>query len=348
MIFKSFNQFITESNSASLVPVNEGIFQKDEVWKLEVNSPDEDAGERANISIVAKFNPKDSNNKEQSLSLVKQFAEGELANNAKFKVASEGSIAFITVDKLKQRWFFNDQAILRAVLSFRNSDNFDMSKAKANNIKPYMIAGDIQIWEDKDMKALSKLDVTNKDTSNDSHNKIEKEVKKDEDTNLNPKPNPIVLPTADSDVLAFLKEKLFGLRVGDAGKVVESVNGTIALAKFGLKSREVKFAQLILLAPEFRTTLPDIKLANTLGSADGSYGPNTAKAYGILLDDKLDYPHNSLELPDVEKLAQYCTLVKLTKPRLQQIWDASELKDGDGNKSDTSGKDGSFTFVNKP
>ena len=344
MIFKSFNQFITESNSASLVSVNEGILQKDEVFKLEVNSPDEDAGERYNISIVAKFNPPDSRNKEQSLSLVKQYAESELAKNAKFEVASKGNIAFITVDKLKQRWFFNDQAILRAVLSFRNSDNFDMSKAKANNIKPYMIAGDIQIWEDKDMKALSKLDVTNKDTSNDSHNKIEKEVKKDEDTNLNPKPNPIVLPTADSDVLAFLKEKL----LGDAGKVVESVNGTVALAKSGIKSREVKFAQLILLAPEFRTTLPDIKLANTLGSADGSYGPKTAAAYGILLDDKLDYPHNSIEVADVEKLAQYCTLVKLTKPRLQQIWDASELKTGGGGNSDTSGKDGSFTFVNKP
>ena len=342
MIFKSFNQFITESNSASLVSVNEGILQKDEVFKLEVNSPDEDAGERYNISIVAKFNPPDSRNKEQSLSLVKQYAESELAKNAKFEVASKGNIAFITVDKLKQRWFFNDQAILRAVLSFRNSDNFDMSKA--SGLTPYMTPGGIKIWLDTDMAALSKLDVTNKDKSDDSQRKIEKEVKKDEDTNPKPKLNPIVLPTADSDVLAFLKEKL----LGDAGKVVESVNGTVALAKSGIKSREVKFAQLILLAPEFRTTLPDIKLANTLGSADGSYGPKTAAAYGILLDDKLDYPHNSIEVADVEKLAQYCTLVKLTKPRLQQIWDASELKTGGGGNSDTSGKDGSFTFVNKP
>jgi hypothetical protein len=342
MIFKSFNQFITESNSASLVPVNEGILQKDEVFKLELNSADEDAGERANISIVAKFNPPDSRNKEQSLSLVKQYAESELAKNAKFEVASKGSIAFITVDKLKQRWFFNDQAILRAVLSFRNSDNFDMSKA--SGLTPYMTPGGIPIWLDTDMAALSKLDVTNKDKSDDSQKKIEKEVKKDEDTNPKPKLNPIVLPTADSDVLAFLKEKL----LGNAGKVVESVNGTVALAKSGIKSREVKFAQLILLAPEFRTTLPDIKLANTLGSADGSYGPKTAAAYGILLDDKLDYPHNSIEVADVEKLAQYCTLVKLTKPRLQQIWDESELKTGGGGNSDTSGKDGSFTFVNKP
>ena len=342
MIFKSFNQFITESNSASLVPVNEGIFQKDEVFKLEVNSPDEDAGERANISIVAKFNPPDSRNKEQSLSLVKQYAESELAKNAKFKVASEGSIAFITVDKLKQRFLFNDQAILRAVLSFRNSDNFDMSKA--SGLTPYMTPGGIAIWLDTDMAALSKLNVTNKDTSAESQKTIEKEVKKEEAANPKPDSGPIVLPTADSDVLAFLKEKL----LGDAGKVVESVNGTVALAKSGIKSREVKFAQLILLAPEFSTTLPDLKLAMTLGSADGSYGPKTAAAYGLLLDGKSDTSRNSLEVADIEKLAQYCTLVKLTKPRLQQIWDASELKTGGGDKSDTSGKDGLFTFVNKP
>jgi len=344
MIFKSFNQFITESNSASLVPVNEGIFQKEEVFKLEVNSPDEDAGERANISIVAKFNPPDSRNKEQSLSLVKQYAESELAKNAKFKKASEGNIAFITVDKLKQRWLFNDQAILRAVLSFRNSDNFDMSKA--SGLTPYMKPGGIAIWLDTDMAALSKLNVTNKDTSAESQKTIEKEVKKEEAANPKPDSGPIVLPTADSDVLAFLKEKL----LGEAGKVVESVNGTVALAKSGIKSREVKFAQLILLAPEFSTTLPDLKLAMTLGSADGSYGPKTAAAYGIILDDKLDYPHNSIEVADVEKLAQFCTLVKLTKPRLQQIWDASELKTGGGNSgtSGTAGADGSFTFVNKP
>lgn len=342
MIFKSFNQFITESNSASLVPVNEGIFQKDEVFKLEVNSPDEDAGERYNISIVAKFNPPDKRNKEQSLSLVKQYAESELAKNAKFEVASKGNIAFITVDKLKQRWLFNDQAILRAVLSFRNSDNFDMSKA--SGLTPYMKPGGIDIWLDTDMAALSKLDVTNKDTSDANQKKINTTAEKDKDAK--PDSGPVVLPTADSDVLAFLKEKL----LGDAGKVVESVNGTVALAKSGIKSREVKFAQLILLAPEFSTTLPDLKLAMTLGSADGSYGPKTAAAYGIILDDKLDYPHNSLEVADVEKLAQFCTLVKLTKPRLQQIWDASELKTGGGNSgtSGTSGADGSFTFVNKP
>lgn len=343
MIFKSFNQFITESNSASLVPVNEGIFQKEEVFKLEVNSPDEDAGERANISIVAKFNPPDSRNKEQSLSLVKQYAESELAKNAKFKVASEGNIAFITVDKLKQRWLFNDQAILRAVLSFRNSDNFDMSKA--SGLTPYMTPGGIAIWLDTDMAALSKLAVTNKDTSANNQNTINKEAEKEEAANPKPDSGPIVLPTADSDVLAFLKEKL----LGDAGKVVESVNGTVALAKSGIKSREVKFAQLILLAPEFSKELPNIKLASTLGSADGSYGPKTAAAYGLLLDGKSDTSRNSLEVADIEKLAQYCTLVKLTKPRLQQIWDASELKTG-GNSgtSGTSGADGSFTFVNKP
>ena len=218
--------------------------------------------------------------------------------------------------------------------------------SKAGSLKPFMMAGNIQIWEDKHMAALSKLNVTN--PTNSEENQAVINHTHEENPQPTPDLTPIKLPTADSDVLAFLKEKLFGLRVGDAGKVVESVNGTIALAKFGLKSREVKFAQLILLAPEFSKELPNIKLASTLGSADGSYGPKTAAAYGLLLDGKSDTSRNSLEVADVEKLAQYCTLVKLTKPRLQQIWDASELKDGDGNKSDTSGKDGSFTFVNKP
>ena len=340
MIFKSFNQFITESNSASLVPVNEGIFQQDEVFKLKKKTADEDAGERAKLSMIAKFNPPNGTPDSAAIELVRQMAEGKLENDALFKVSAEGNIVFITIDKNKQRWLWNDQAILTAVLSFRNSDNFDMSKA--GSLKPFMMAGNIQIWEDKDMAALSKLNVTNPTNSEEN----QEVINHTHEENLQPNPDltPIKLPTADSDVLAFLKEKL----LGDAGKVVESVNGTVALAKSGIKSREVKFAQLILLAPEFSKELPNIKLASTLGSADGSYGPKTAAAYGLLLDGKSDTSRNSLEVADVEKLAQFCTLVKLTKPRLQQIWDASELKTGGGGNSGTGGKDGSFTFVNKP
>jgi hypothetical protein len=344
MIFKSFNQFITESNSASLVPVNEGFFQQDVVFKLKKRTADEDGGERAKLSMIAKFNPPNGTPESAAIELVRQMAQDKLANDALFKVSTEGNIVFITIDKNRQRWMINDQAILTAVLSFRNSDNFDMSKAASLNLKPFMIAGDIQIWEDKDMAALSKLNVTNPIKPQENQEIINVTHEENQQTDQ----TPIKLPTADSDVLAFLKEKL----LGDAGKVVESVNGTVALAKSGIKSREVKFAQLILLAPEFSKELPNIKLASTLGSADGSYGPKTAAAYGLLLDGKSDTSRNSLEVADVEKLAQYCTLVKLTKPRLQQIWDASELKTGGGggggDKSDTSGKDGSFTFVNKP
>jgi len=345
MIFKSFNQFITESNSASLVPVNEGFFQQDVVFKLKKRTADEDGGERAKLSMIAKVNPPNGTPEPAAIELVRQMAQDKLANDALFKVSTKGNIVFITIDKNRQRFVINDQAILTAVLSFRNSDNFDMSKADSLNLKPFMIAGDIQIWEDKDMAALSKLNVTNPNKQGENQAIIDDENKENKE-NKQTDQTPIKLPTADSDVLAFLKEKL----LGDAGKVVESVNGTVALAKSGIKSREVKFAQLILLAPEFSKELPNIKLASTLGSADGSYGPKTAAAYGLLLDGKSDTSRNSLEVADIEKLAQYCTLVKLTKPRLQQIWDASELKTGGGggDKSDTSGKDGSFTFVNKP
>lgn len=343
MIFKSFNQFITESNSASLVPVNEGFFQQDVVFKLKKRTADEDGGERAKLLMIAKFNPPNGTPEPAAIELVRQMAQDKLANDALFKVSTEGNIVFITIDKNRQRFVINDQAILTAVLSFRNSDNFDMSKADSLNLKPFMIAGDIQIWEDKDMAALSKLNVTNSIKQGENQAIIDDEHKENKE-NKQTDQTPIKLPTADSDVLAFLKEKL----LGDAGKVVESVNGTVALAKSGIKSREVKFAQLILLAPEFSKELPNIKLASTLGSADGSYGPKTAAAYGLLLDGKSDTSRNSLEVADIEKLAQYCTLVKLTKPRLQQIWDASELKTGGEDKSDTSGKDGSFTFVNKP
>ena len=65
------------------------------------------------------------------------------------------------------------------------------------------------------MAALSKLNVTNPTNSEENQVIIN-------DTHVeNPQPTPdltpIKLPTADSDVLAFLKEKL----LGDAGKVVE-------------------------------------------------------------------------------------------------------------------------------
>jgi hypothetical protein len=350
MIFKSFSQFLTESNSASFSPINE---KQDEVVKLNLNTPDEKAGEKANFSVVAKVNPPNEATEEQAKELAKKELETYLSNNEKFKSAATGTFVFITVDTLKQRGaipqlFNNDNAILRAVLSFRMADRFDM--AKVPKVKPYLKPGGINIWLDTDMDKLV-IDGQKVETKTGEHQKkIEDDKKKDDQT----KKDPIVLPAADADVLAFLKEKL----LGDAAKVVESVNGTVALAKSGVKSREVKFAQLILLAPEFNTAVPALKLATTLGSADGSYGPNTAKAYGILLDDK-DTPHNSIEAADIEKLAKYCTLSKLLKPRLQQIWDASELKGGGGGNSGTSGTSGTagtagtagtggFTYVNKP
>jgi hypothetical protein len=346
MIFKSFNQFLTESNSASFSPINE---KQDEVVKLNLNTPDEKAGEKANFSVVAKINPPNDSTEDQALALVKKHLETYLSNDEKFKNAATGTFVFITVDTLKQRGvipqlFNNDNAILRAILSFRLADRFDM--AKVPKVTPYMKPGGINVWLDTDMDKL----VVDGQTVNPKKQEHKEQIKKDEKKDDQTKTEPIVLPAADADVLAFLKEKL----LGDAGKVVESVNGTVALAKSGVKSREVKFAQLILLAPEFNTSAPALKLATTLGSADGSYGPNTAKAYGILLDDK-DTPHNSIEAADIEKLAKYCTLAKLTKPRLQQIWDASELsKSGGGGNSGTNGTagttgtDGSFTFVNKP
>ena len=346
MIFKSFNQFLTESNSASFSPVNEGIFQKDEVFKLEVNSADKEQGESANFSIVAKFNPKNGTPESEALKLLKAYAERELAGNAKFQNAAKGTIVFISIGTEKQRAAFNDQTILRAILSFRMADRFDMTKA--TGLTPYIKPGGINIWKDTDMAALSKADSPNVAPNVDAD-------LSNLDVPINTTPQPVVLPAADADVLAFLKEKL----LGDAGKVTESVGGTVALAKSGVKSREVKFAQLILLSPEFTTAVPALKLATTLGSADGSYGSNTAKAYAILLDDKADPPHNSIEAADIEKLAKYCTLSKLLKPRLQQIWDASELKGGGGGNSGTSGTSGTagtagtagtggFTYVNKP
>ena len=348
MIFKSFSQFLTESNSASFSPINEGPFQKDEVFKLDIKSPDTAQGESYKFSIVAKFNPKNGIPESEALGLLKAFAERELAGNTKFQNAAKGTVVFISLGTEKQRAAFNDQTILRAILSFRKADRFDMTKA-VSPIIPYIKPGGINIWKDTDMAALSKADSTN----------VAPNVDADLDQLVVPvvTPPPVVLPAADADVLAFLKEKL----LGDAGKVVESVNGTVALAKSGVKSREVKFAQLILLSPEFNTAVPALKLATTLGSADGSYGSNTAKAYAILLDDKADPPHNSIEAADIEKLAKYCTLAKLLKPRLQQIWDASELKGGGGGggTSGTSGSAGTagtagtagaggFTYVNKP
>ena len=358
MIFKSFNQFLTESNSASFSPVNEGIFQKDEVFKLEIKSADKAQGENYKFSIVAKFNPKNDIPESEALGLLKAFVERSLAGNTKFQNAAKGTIVFISLGTEKQRAVFNDQTILRAILSFRMADRFDMTKA--TGLTPYIKPGGINIWKDTDMAALSKADSPNVAPNVDAD-------LSNLDVPINTTPQPVVLPAADADVLAFLKDKLLsknilpsgGIPLGDAAKVTESVGGTVALAKSGVKSREVKFAQLILLSPEFTTAVPALKLATTLGSADGSYGSNTAKAYAILLDDKADPPHNSIEAADIEKLAKYCTLSKLLKPRLQQIWDASELKGGGGGNSGTSGTSGTagtagtagtggFTYVNKP
>jgi len=344
MIFKSFSQFLTESNSASFSPINE---KQDEVVKLKLHNAETGAGESANFSVVAKVNPPNEATEEQALALVKTALETYLAPNEKFKSAAKGAVVFITIDRLIQRnlrIINNDQAVLRAVLSFRMADRFDMTKAAG--LTPYMKPGGIAIWLDTDMAKLAIEGQTVDPKSDANQKKIENEKETDSKTKETIKP--VELPAADAEVLAFLKEKL----LGDAGKT--------ALAKSGIKSREVKFAQLILLDDKFSTALPNLKLSTTLGSADGAYGPKTALAYGIILDDKFDNPHNSIEAVDIEKLAKYCTVVKLLKPRLEEIWKASDLtKSGSSGSSGASGSSGSsgisgssgqqgFIYINKP
>ena len=341
MIFKSFNQFLTESNSASFSPINE---KQDEVFKLKQHSAETGAGESANFSIVAKFNPSNDATEDQALNLIKAYTEKELSNNEKFKSAAKGAVVFITIDRLIQRnlrLINNDQAVLRAVLSFRMADRFDMTKAAG--LTPYMKPGGIAIWLDTDMAKLA-IEGQTVDPKSEANQAIIKNETETESKTKEPI-KPVELPAADAEVLAFLKEKL----LGDAGKT--------ALAKSGIKSREVKFAQLILLDDKFSTALPNLKLSTTLGSADGAYGPKTALAYGIILDDKFDNPHNSIEAVDIEKLAKYCTVVKLLKPRLEEIWKASDLtKSGTPGTSGTAGTAGTsgtagqqgFIYINKP
>ena len=341
MIFKSFSQFLTESNSASFSPINE---KQDEVFKLKLHNAETGAGESANFSIVAKINPSNDATEAQALNLIKTYTENRLADDEKFKSAAKGTVVFITIDRLKQRnltLINNDQAILRAVLSFRMADRFDMTKAAG--LTPYMKPGGIAIWLDTDMAKLAIEGQTVDPNSEENQKKIKNDTAEETETEKTKETiKPVELPAADAEVLAFLKEKL----LGDGGKS--------ALAKSGVKSREVKFAQLILLDNTFSTVLPNLKLSTTLGAADGSYGPKTALAYGIILDDKFNNPHNSIEAVDIEKLAKYCTIAKLLKPRLEQLWKDSELtKSGTPGTSGTAGTSGTssqlgFVYIDKP
>jgi hypothetical protein len=175
MIFKSFDQFITESTSANLVPINESRFGGK--FKVTVNTPQ--PGETYNLSFSAVINPGKSPNyqdtEDQIIDMAKGYAEESLSVSTDFKAAAEArdsngkdpaAVIFIRVKTLRQRTVLNKNILFDADLVFKYSSNFKspteiQTMIVDGDIKPYMVVNptngalaDVYIWDISQMAAL--------------------------------------------------------------------------------------------------------------------------------------------------------------------------------------------------
>jgi hypothetical protein len=179
MIFKSFDRFITESNSAKLVPINESANHK---FKVTNNTPESD--ELQNISFSAVYNMPDDvrATEEQAINVAKQYVATQLPADPAFKAGSEArssttknkdgslspaAVIFIKVKTLRQKKIINNNVVFDADLIFKYSSNFksadEIQKMITNyEITPYMEIPTIlksisvNIWDISQMAQLTK------------------------------------------------------------------------------------------------------------------------------------------------------------------------------------------------
>jgi hypothetical protein len=298
MIFKSFDQFITESTLANLVSTNENFSDK-----FKVMSNQTQRGEIRNLSfraVIDAGNPPPT--EAQIRGEAKKFAQDSLSNSEDFKAGAlamdangkdPAAVIFIKEKTLKQR-AFNGRIIFEADLYFKSSSSYKSSAEiqtmiDDGDIKPYMIVNttnvnykNINIWDISDMGSLikgSSSDETNPAVVNKEETKTAEEKEKEKKALADAeaaKKNNNLGPTKKAEAV-----------VGAAA--FPAVNGTKLRKKGEPKSEEIlKLQKMIMAGAIANTTDPKYKTAadaiKNSGGADGKYGGQTALAIGTLLD----------------------------------------------------------------
>jgi len=326
MIFKSFDQFITESTLANLVPTNENFSDK-----FKVMSNQTQRGEIRNLSfraVIDAGNPPPT--EAQIRGEAKKFAQDSLSNSEDFKAGAlamdangkdPAAVIFIKEKTLKQR-AFNGRIIFEADLYFKSSSSYKSSAEiqtmiEDGDIKPYMIVNttnvnykNINIWDISDMGSLikgSSSDETNPAVVNKEETKTaeEKEKEKKVLADANPaKKNNTLDSTKKAEAV-----------VGAAAFPV--VSGATLIKKGESASEDIRKLQKMIMAGAIAnaTDLKYKKAADLIknhGGADGKYGGQTALAIGTLLDK-----------PDVKITAITPSIENSLKAALSAVTDAN-------------------------
>jgi len=297
MIFKSFDQFITESTLANLVPTNENFSDK-----FKVMSNQTQRGEIRNLSfraVIDAGNPPPT--EAQIRGEAKKFAQDSLSNSEDFKAGAlamdangkdPAAVIFIKEKTLKQR-AFNGRIIFEADLYFKSSSSYKSSAEiqtmiDDGDIKPYMIVNttnvnykNINIWDISDMGSLIKGS-----SSDETTQAVKKEEIKTDDEEKKEKIALSNAETAKNNNNLGPNGKAEAV-VGAAAFPV--VSGAKLIKKGESASEEIRKLQKMIMAgaianttdSKYKTAADAIKNS---GGADGKYGGQTALAIGTLLD----------------------------------------------------------------
>lgn len=375
--FKSFNEFVNENYGAGRFGrINEEVSNlgEDYVFKFDEETPG--AGQTAKFFMKAKLRVGENDTPEQAADKIAKYVLKELSQKPNFVAALRNpeTIAVLSASRDVYKTGM-DRVILKGYITFEKIVNekgapFKGLDAKTiaqmPGFKPLGVGPELQVpngpkiynaelierasngqWKPEKAPPADPVEPTTSSTT--TTTTIPGSTSADASLNWDWKKDTLSMP---SQVLEFLKGKLLA---NDAAK-----------AKRGSKNRETKFAQLIILEPAFsKEKYPassDVK--NTLGAADGNYGPNTANAFGMIFDSKKDSAHDEVSSADVEDLAKFCTKLDILVPKtsnsvgLEELWKRSELAGGGGGggggstsgtagTAGTSGESGlPFVYVN--
>ena len=373
--FKSFDDFINESHNRSTgtkgtLPLNEALLSfltPDQKFKVDEDKPDAKAGELAAFHFVMKMETE--NPDEAKKNAADQLSTSSVVMNK----ANANTIVFIAVTKDKER-SITGQQIFKGILSVRDAAQYDASKAQPfltssnGKLKLYNAEDATKMNADLNPPVKPEIIKVETDTSGSSGSTGTAGSSGSSGTGGTGG----VFPwdwdkiAADDQILKYLKEKLLAFEiVNPGGKTPGMPNGqalqTGIKVSRGSKGQEVKFAQLILKENVFVDKYgdPAKRVQDKLGNADGSFGPNTAVAFGMFFDSKDGFEHNAISTENVEYLAKYCTKVGITLARLKELWELAGKGTAPITTSGTAGSSGSsgtggtsgqtgFIYINKP
>jgi len=364
MIFKSFDNFIAESNSARLLPINE-YGNKTDRFAVTENTPNYD--ETKNLSISAVYTSvKKRISEEGVINLAKNFAQLQLPSQGAIAYQLEqmnrekepSVIIFIKEKTIRQRTVINTNILFDFDLFIKKRSSGFKSDAEIQKMKvlgkvPYMTirpigagsflkTNEVDIWDIKDIESL-------------------KSTKGAKSNITDPNANAKALADANAKALADANAKA----LADANKNNTNGNpvaGTVVFpAVTGFKKGDTKkeigeLQRMIMAGAIANTTDSKYKTAaeavRTHGGDDNQYGGQTALAIGTLLDqpnvkiteitsdiaDKLKTALSAVTADQIKTITDQSVALKKEKSdgsKIKKPTDGTKQEKGTGGKANT-------------